>query len=400
MYDFVIIGGGIVGVSTALSIIRQKPTINILLLEKEDAFASHQTGHNSGVVHAGVYYEPGSLKAKFCKEGIIDTINFCIEHEIPYNQCGKLLVATNEQEVNRMNSLYLRCKQNQIEAKLLNKDELHKIEPNIKGMGAILVSSTAIVDYQSITKKMADQYESLGGQYLLNTKVINLNESPESITVSTNSETIKTRYLINCSGLMTDRIVRMLGIKTDFRIIPFRGEYYQLPVHKKQIISHLIYPIPDPNLPFLGIHLTLLINGLVTVGPNAVLGFKREGYDKYNFSLIDVIEMLRFVGFYKVLMSNIKSGLSELFNSISKRSYLKQVQKYCPSIKLEDLKPYPAGVRAQAVLKDGTLVHDFLFTHSNRSIHACNTPSPAATSAMPIGKYIANKAIVEFDELL
>ncbi len=399
MYDFVIVGGGIIGASTALSIIKLNPKKKILLLEKEKSFAFHQTGHNSGVIHAGVYYEPGSLKAKFCKRGLEETIKFCKQHNIPYSQCGKILVATSKDELNRMQSLYERCQKNNIDVSLLSKQELYKLEPDINGLGAILVKSTAIVDYQAITNKMANQYESLGGEFLLNTEVKNIDESLDSINIKTDNENIKARYLINCAGLMSDRIVNMLGIKTDFRIIPFRGEYYKLKSNMNNIVKHLIYPIPDPELPFLGIHLTRMIDGTITVGPNAVLGFKREGYGRYNFNLKDVAEMLSFKGFYKVISTNIISGLKELLNSFHKASYLKQVQKYCPKIKLDDLEPYPAGIRAQAVLNDGTLVHDFLFTNSKRSIHVCNAPSPAATSAIPIGEYVANKAIAGFDEL-
>ena len=399
MYDFVIVGGGIIGASTALSIIKRNPKKKILLLEKEKSFAFHQTGHNSGVIHAGVYYEPGSLKAKFCKRGLEETIKFCKQHNIPYSQCGKILVATSKDELNRMQSLYERCQKNNIDASLLSKQELYKLEPDINGLGAILVKSTAIVDYQAITNKMANQYESLGGEFLLNTEVKNIDESLDSINIKTDNENIKARYLINCAGLMSDRIVNMLGIKTDFRIVPFRGEYYKLQSNMNSIVKHLIYPIPDPELPFLGIHLTRMIDGTITVGPNAVLGFKREGYGRYNFNLKDVAEMLSFKGFYKVISTNIISGLKELLNSFHKASYLKQVQKYCPKIKLDDLEPYPAGIRAQAILNDGTLVHDFLFTNSKRSIHVCNAPSPAATSAIPIGEYVANKAIAGFDEL-
>ena len=399
MYDFVIIGGGIVGISTALEVIKSEPTKKVLLLEKEQSFASHQSGHNSGVVHAGVYYEPGSLKAKLCKEGLTETINYCKSHSIPFEQCGKLLVASSKQEISRMNSLYYRCIENEIDVTILDKNELNIIEPNIRGMGAILVKSTAIVNYPDIAAKMAQQYEALGGEYLLSTEVTSLDEDPDHVNILANDEAIKTRYLINCAGLMTDRIAKLIGIKTDFRIIPFRGEYYQLPVHSNKIIKHLIYPIPNPDLPFLGIHLTRMINGAVTVGPNAVLGFKREGYAKYNFNLKDFIEMISFAGFYRMAMSNIESGLSELINSISKRIYLKQVQKYCPSVQLNDLKPYPAGVRAQAVLKDGTLVHDFLFKYSKRSMHVCNAPSPAATSAIPIGRYITEKATTRLNKL-
>lgn len=399
IYDFIIVGGGIVGVSTALTLIKQNPSKKILLLEKEKSFAHHQTGHNSGVIHAGVYYEPGSLKAEFCREGLKETIAFCNTHGIPYEQCGKLLVATNDIELQRMNKLFERCKANNIEAEILNQEKLHEIEPNVFGIGAILVKSTGIVDYTLITKKMSEQFESLGGEFLLNSKVTNLDENKERIQVITSNETLNSKYLICCAGLMADRVAKLLDIKINFQIIPFRGEYFRLKEKHNSLVKHLIYPIPDPDLPFLGVHLTKMIDGTITVGPNAVLGFKREGYGMFNFSLRDTIQFLSFKGFYQVVKKNLKSGLYEMKNSIFKRGYLKEVQKYSPQIKLNDLVPYPAGIRAQAVLEDGTLVHDFLFAESERSIHVCNAPSPAATSAIPIGKYITEKASKAYKSL-
>jgi L-2-hydroxyglutarate oxidase len=391
IYDYIIIGGGIVGVSTAWQLQQRYPDKKVLLLEKESEFATHQTGHNSGVIHAGVYYEPGSLKAKFCRAGVDATIDFCQQHDIPFNQCGKLLVATNELEVKRMEALYQRCKKNNIEVELLDKQQLKIEEPNIIGLGAILVRSTGIVDYQLITIKMAQEFQSLGGEYRLNTKVTQLKETAEDIRVSTSQGELSSRYLITCSGLMADRVVKMLDIKVDFQIVPFRGEYYQLPANKNAIVNHLIYPIPDPTLPFLGVHLTRMIDGSVTVGPNAVLGFKREGYGKIKINLRDIKEMMLFAGFWKVLWKNLSSGLTEFKNSLFKNGYLTLVRKYCPSIELSDLKSYPAGIRAQAVMNDGSLVHDFLFANSERTINVCNAPSPAATSAIPIGGYIVDK---------
>ena len=399
IYDFIIVGGGIVGVSTALTLIKQNPSKKILLLEKEKSFAHHQTGHNSGVIHAGVYYEPGSLKAEFCREGLKETIAFCNTHGIPYEQCGKLLVATNDIELQRMDKLFDRCKANNIEAEILNQEKLHEIEPNVFGIGAILVKSTGIVDYTLITKKMSEQFESLGGEFLLNSKVTNLDENKERIQVITSNETLNSKYLICCAGLMADRVAKLLDIKINFQIIPFRGEYFRLKEKHNSLVKHLIYPIPDPDLPFLGVHLTKMIDGTITVGPNAVLGFKREGYGMFNFSLRDTIQFLSFKGFYQVVKKNLKSGLYEMKNSKFKRGYLKEVQKYSPQIKLNDLVPYPAGIRAQAVLEDGTLVHDFLFAESERSIHVCNAPSPAATSAIPIGKYITEKASKAYKSL-
>ncbi|MDH6023519.1 L-2-hydroxyglutarate oxidase [Vibrio splendidus] len=396
-YDYIIVGGGIVGVSTAWQLQQAYPDKSILLVEKERGFAQHQTGHNSGVIHAGVYYAPGSLKADFCKRGVERTIAFCSQHHIPVENCGKLLVATNEQEVERMNALYQRCHDNDIDVDLLDQAQLKLAEPNITGLGAIYVKTTSIVDYKKVTEVMAQEFVEAGGKLSLSTEVIMADELEDEVqlTCKVDGQTLQlnSRFLITCSGLMADRMTSMLGIETDFQIVPYRGEYYQLDAKHNQVVNHLIYPIPDPELPFLGVHLTRMIDGSVTVGPNAVQGWKREGYGKLNFSFKDTWQMLSFAGFWKVTANNLKTGLLELKNSWWKPGYLKLVNKYCPSITVSDFKPYPAGIRAQAVLKDGTLVHDFLFAESPRSLHVCNAPSPAATSAMPIGEYICGKVM-------
>ena len=396
-YDYIIIGGGIVGVSTAWQLKQQQPDKRILLLEKENDYSQHQTGHNSGVIHAGVYYAPGSLKAKFCREGVAATIDFCQQHDVPYKQCGKLLVATDVIEYERMETLYKRCIENQLDIEWLDAEQLKIREPNISGIGGILVKTTGIVDYQLITTKMAEQFIAIGGNALLQHEVSSMKEHEDHVEVNVSTpkgnQPFKTKFLITCSGLLADRTTKMLGIETDFQIIPFRGEYYQLAPKHNDIVNHLIYPIPDPDLPFLGVHLTRMIDGSVTVGPNAVQGWKREGYGKINVSLRDILDMISFNGFWHVLRQNWKTGLKETKNSWFKSGYLKEVQKYCPQLTLDDLKPYPAGVRAQAVLKDGTLVHDFLFAESARSLHVCNAPSPAATSAIPIGGYICEKVL-------
>ncbi|WP_293264916.1 L-2-hydroxyglutarate oxidase [Neptunomonas sp.] len=396
-YDYIIIGGGIVGMSTAWQMQQRFPDKKVLLLEKESVYSKHQTGHNSGVIHAGVYYAPGSLKAKFCKAGVAATMEFCQKNDVPYDQCGKLLVATNALELERMNALFERCQKNDIAVELLDAEQLKIREPNIVGVGGMLVKDTAIVNYQQVTTKMAERFIEMGGDARLNHKVVGLNESADEISVEAihNDEkvTFKGKFLITCSGLMADRTTKMLGIPTDFQIIPFRGEYYQLPAKHNKIVNHLIYPIPDPDLPFLGVHLTRMIDGSVTVGPNAVQGWKREGYGRINVSLRDIWDMVTFVGFWRVLKSHIKTGIVETKNSLWKPGYLKLVQKYCPTLEVADLQPYPAGIRAQAVMKDGSLVHDFLFAESPRSLHVCNAPSPAATSAIPIGGYICDKIL-------
>ena len=373
------------------------PDKTVLLVEKERGFALHQTGHNSGVIHAGVYYAPGSLKADFCKRGVERTIAFCSQHDIPVENCGKLLVATSQQEVERMNALYQRCQDNDIDVDLLDQAQLKLAEPNITGLGAIYVKTTSIVDYKKVTEVMAQEFVEAGGKLSLGTEVVMADEQADEVqlTCKVDGQTLQlnSRFLITCSGLMADRMTSMLGIETDFQIVPYRGEYYQLDAKHNQVVNHLIYPIPDPELPFLGVHLTRMIDGSVTVGPNAVQGWKREGYGKLNFSFKDTCQMLSFAGFWKVTANNLKTGLVEFKNSWWKPGYLKLVNKYCPSITVDDFKPYPAGIRAQAVLKDGTLVHDFLFAESPRSLHVCNAPSPAATSAMPIGEYICTKVM-------
>jgi len=388
VYDFIIIGGGILGMSTAMQLIRAYPDHKMLLVEKESGPAQHQTGHNSGVIHAGVYYTPGSLKARFCLEGNRATKQFCDEHGIAYDECGKLLVATSDLEMQRMQALWERTEANGLERYWLSADELREREPNITGMGGIFVPSSGIVSYAEVAAAMGREFEAAGGEIRCSTPVTGLEERSGEVVVKTGQGEFTTRHLVSCSGLMADRVVRMLGIEPDFTICPFRGEYYLLPPEHNRIVNHLIYPIPDPSMPFLGVHLTRMIDGTVTVGPNAVLAWKREGYRKNDFSLSDTMAMLTNPGIRKVLKTNLRPGLIELKNSLYKKGYLAEVRKYCPSLTLDDLKPYPAGVRAQAVSNDGKLVDDFLFVNTKRTVNVCNAPSPAATSAIPIGEHI------------
>ncbi|MBM38371.1 MAG: L-2-hydroxyglutarate oxidase [Woeseia sp.] len=394
MYDYIIIGGGIIGTSTAWQLQQKKPKASILLLEKENELAQHQTGRNSGVIHSGIYYKPGSLKAKFCKKGVEETISFCKKHNVSFDQCGKLIVATNPLEYKRLLEIYKRAHENGLKVELLDKKMLKDKEPNIEGSGAIFINTTGIVDYSGMTQKMADIFSSLGGETRKNSKVTKINEVKNKVDITLADGTIfETSYLIVCAGLMADRLAIMQGLDINFRVIPYRGEYYQLSSDKNKIVNHLIYPVPDPKIPFLGIHLTKMIDGSITVGPNALQGYKREGYGKLNFNLIDTLEMILFTGFWKVLQKNFKSGLVELWNSIWKRGYLKQINKYCPSITLKDLKPYQTGVRAMTVDRNGELIDDFLIINTHRSLHVCNAPSPAATSAIPIGNHICDKVL-------
>ncbi|MGM0701928.1 MAG: L-2-hydroxyglutarate oxidase [Pseudomonadota bacterium] len=391
MYDIIIIGGGILGLSTAMQLAERFPDKKLLLLEKEAGPARHQSGHNSGVIHAGVYYAPGSLKARFCREGNRATREFCDRHAIPYEICGKLLVATSEQEVQRMQSLYERTAANGLEREWLSAEALKEREPSISGQAGLHVPSSGIVDYARVAAAMAEEFERRGGQIRYSHEVNGLAERTGEVLVTTSQGEFSSRYLVSCSGLMADRVVRLLGRDPGFTICPFRGEYYRLADHHSDIVRHLIYPIPDPSMPFLGVHLTRMIDGSVTVGPNAVLAFKREGYRKSDVSLPDMARLFTDPGVLRVLGRYLGPGLHEMKNSLYRSGYLEEVRKYCPSLTLDDLQPWPAGVRAQAVSRDGRLVDDFLFVNTRRTVNVCNAPSPAATSAIPIGRHILDK---------
>jgi L-2-hydroxyglutarate oxidase len=392
-YDFIIIGAGIVGLSTAWQLRQEQEGASILLLEKEAAPARHQTGHNSGVIHAGVYYEPGSLKAQFCKEGARATYDFCRDHGVPCVQTGKLLVATNEIELERMHVLFDRCLDNGLRPQLLGPGELQDIEPNIVGTGAFLVEESGITDFPRICNVMLEQFRQGGGIARLGTEVTGITEQSTEIMIHAGQDRFCADQLVVCAGLMADRLAAMQNLDIGFRIIPYRGEYYRLSPRLDGMIQHLIYPVPDPQLPFLGVHLTRMIDGSITAGPNAVQGWKREGYGRLNFSLRDTAEILTFPGFWKASAKHFRHGISEARNSLWKPAYVAAVKKYWPQIEMADLGPHPAGIRAQAVRRDGTMVHDFLIEETPRSLHVCNAPSPAATSAIPIGRHICERLV-------
>jgi L-2-hydroxyglutarate oxidase len=398
MTDITIIGGGIIGIATALKMQQSWPGLSIELLEKEDGPAQHQTGRNSGVIHAGIYYEPGSLKAEFCRQGLAATIQFCKDHRVPYEQPGKLLVATNQVEMDRLGALEERARANGLDIRAVSSGELREREPNITGLGGLLSPTTGIADYVAMVEKMAELFKEQGGQITYGAEVADLNEDEQAVEISLlNGRTFQTRNLIACAGLMADRLAAMCGVANDFTIVPFKGEYFRLAPRHDQVVQHLIYPVPDPELPFLGIHLTRMIDGYVTVGPNAVLSFAREKYGKFGINLQDLGDMVRFPGFWKTIGANLSSGLEEMANSTFRRRYLQACQRYCPSLELQDLQPHPPGIRAQAVMRDGTLVHDFLVRNTARTIHICNAPSPAATSALPIARHIRDLAKKTFD---
>lgn len=392
MVDFSIVGGGIVGLSTAWQLKVRHPDASVVLLDKELAVACHQSGRNSGVIHAGIYYEPGSLKAEFCKAGVDATIDFCQQHDIPYEQCGKLIVATDAQEQERLLALFQRAKTNDLDVELLDDAALRDAEPNITGVGAIYLRTTGIVDYTLICQKMAELFKNLGGEIRFGAEIIDIDENADRVRLRlADGKSVDSTFLVACGGLQSDRLARMQGLDVDFRIVPYRGEYYRLPPDKNNIVRRLIYPVPDPELPFLGVHLTRMIDGSVTLGPSALQGWKREGYDALNFSAIDTWELLTYAGFWRVTMKYLGTGVGELKTALWKPAYVKLVNKYCPSIAVADLQPHPVGIRATAVSRDGNMIHDFLIAESDRSLHVCNAVSPAATSAIPIGSYICDK---------
>lgn len=390
-HDFVVVGGGIIGMSTAWQLQRTFPDTSVLVLEKEPGVAMHQTGRNSGVIHAGVYYAPGSLKARFCKLGNQATKSFCREHGIPFDECGKLIVATDSLELERMQGLIERCADNGIGIEVLDQNQLQRREPNITGIGAIYVPSTGIVDFARVCSRMGELVEENGGLLQFDCEVKRLVESEDTVTLTTTNGDFTANYVVACTGLQSDRLARMAGLNPGFRVVPFRGEYYRLSEQYNDIVKHLIYPVPDPALPFLGVHLTRMIDGSVTVGPNAVLAFKREGYRSIDFSIRDTVDMLSYFGTIRALSQHFLAGMSELKDSIFKAGYLKRVQKYCPTLRRGDLLDSPPGIRAQAVSGTGGLIDDFLFMNTARCLVVCNAPSPAATSSIPIGEHIVQK---------
>ena len=387
------IGAGIVGLATVRALRRRRPDASIVLLEKEERVAAHQTGHNSGVIHAGVYYEPGGLKARLCRAGATATKAFCADHEIAFAEPGKLIVATTPAEFERMAALEGRIRANDIPVERLTEPALRDLEPEVAGLGALLVPSTGIVSYPAIAAAIAADAVRTGVEVRLGARVVGLREGADGVSVETDGGALWAGRLVACAGLQADRIARLAGLPVQERIVPFRGEYFEVGARRREVVRHLVYPIPDPAVPFLGIHLTPLIDGRLTVGPNAVLGLAREGYGRGSVSARDVAEMATFPGMWRTLRRHWRSGVHELRGSLLKRAYLLDVQRYCPSLEIDDLRPYPAGIRAQAVRRDGSLVEDFLFVQSDRMLHVINAPSPAATSALPIGELIADRLL-------
>jgi L-2-hydroxyglutarate oxidase len=389
MYDFAIIGGGIVGLATGMALGQRYPHASILVLEKEDNWASHQTGNNSGVIHSGIYYKPGSFKAKFCREGCQSMAQFCQEHDISHEVCGKVIVATENHELPLLENLYQRGLQNGIQVARLTAAEVQHYEPHVKALAGIWVFSTGIVDYRQVCLRYVEQIRSQGGDLRLNTRVLGIRDTAASKVLETTNGTFETQFLINCAGLHSDRITRLDRVNPQAQIVPFRGEYYELVPEKRHLVKGLIYPVPNPAFPFLGVHFTRMIDGSVHAGPNAVLSLKREGYHKTDIDLRDVAEVITFPGFWKLAAKHYDEGIQEIIRSFSKAAFVRSLQRLIPEVQPEDVILTHAGVRAQALQQDGNLVDDFLLVPGERSLHVCNAPSPAATASLEIGRAVA-----------
>ncbi|MBO2533823.1 MAG: L-2-hydroxyglutarate oxidase [Thermoactinomycetaceae bacterium] len=393
MYDFVIIGGGIVGISTAYHLVSSAPGAKVLVLEKEPSLGLHQTGRNSGVIHSGIYYRPGSLKARFAVEGSRAMYAFCRRHDIPHERCGKVIVAVREEERPQLEALYRRGIQNGLRLKKLTPEELREREPHVRGLEALYVPDTGIVDFRRVLRVLAAMAEEKGVEIRTSAGVEEIEEHREWTEVHTSGETVRTRFLINCAGLFSDRIARRARVSLDLKIVPFRGEYYELRPEKRHLVKNLIYPVPNPSFPFLGVHFTRMIDGTVHVGPNAVLALKREGYRKRDICLRDALEVFAYPAFWKIAFRHMPEGIGELVRSFSKGAMVRLVRRYLPEINGGDLIPAPAGVRAQALSRDGRLLDDFVILRSKRGVHVCNAPSPAATASLRIGSYIAERVL-------
>jgi (S)-2-hydroxyglutarate dehydrogenase len=391
MFDFAIIGGGIVGLSTGMAIYQRFPNAKVIVIEKESVVANHQTGHNSGVIHSGIYYKPGSFKARFAKQGSQSMREFCQQHGIEHDICGKVIVATKQEEIPLLDHLFTRGLENGLNISRIDPGQLAEIEPHVNGLGAIRVPMAGIVNYRQVSEKFAEIIRLNGGEIRLNTKAEKIQEEQDQVTIETSRGTIKANMVINCAGLHSDRVAAAAGYKTDMKIVPFRGEYYKLKPEKRYLVRNLIYPVPNPKFPFLGVHFTRMISGEVDAGPNAVLSFKREGYKKTDFNVKDLAEVLSYGGFWKLAGKFMREGMEEYVRSFSKSAFTKSLQELIPEICEDDLIPAPAGVRAQALKYDGNMVDDFQIVIGKRSIHVCNAPSPAATASIEIGKEIVRR---------
>ena len=392
MHDFAVIGGGIVGLSTARALLKRHPGAGVVVLEKEASWARHQTGHNSGVIHSGVYYKPGSLKARFSREGATALVEFCREHGIAHEICGKVIVATERREMPLLENLYERGLENGLGVEKIGPGELREIEPHATGIAALRVPETGIVDYVGVSEAFAREITEAGGELEPGTRVEGIAERGEGVEISTSRGTFRARTLVNCAGLYSDRVAAMSGVAPPAKIVPFRGEYYELSPEKRSLVKGLIYPVPNPAFPFLGVHFTRMVEGGVEAGPNAVLGLAREGYKKTDVNPRELAEILGYGAFWRLAARNWWTGAGEVFRSFSKGAFVRSLQRLVPEVREDDLVPAEAGVRAQALKRDGSLVDDFLIVEGERSVHVLNAPSPAATACLPIGEHVADRA--------
>lgn len=388
-YDMAVIGGGIVGLSFAMQATERFPHLRMVILEKEAGVARHQTGHNSGVIHSGVYYKEGSLKARLCVAGAREMVEFCSQHGIPHDVCGKLIVATTSEEAIRLDDLLARGVGNGLEGlRLLERDAMLEIEPHVGGLRALHVPSTGITDYAAVTGKYAEIASGRGTELKTNAGVIGFEKSANAVVIRTRAGDLAAKYVVNCAGLYSDHVARMAGDDPEMMLVPFRGEYYDLAAPRQSLVRGLIYPVPDPQYPFLGVHFTRRIHGNVDAGPNAVLAFRREGYRFWDFDLGETMEVVSNPGFRAMARKHWKNGLAEFRRSLRKREFVRSCQRLLPEVRMEDMTPGGSGVRAQAVASDGTLVDDFRFLARERFLHVLNVPSPAATASLPIGREI------------
>lgn len=398
MKDVVIIGGGIVGLATAYQIKGKSPDASIVILEKEQEVAKHQTGNNSGVIHSGLYYKPGSLKARNCISGYQKLLEFCDQESIKYELCGKIVVATDQHEVPYLNTLHDRGKQNGLDGLInLNADQLKEYEPHVNGVAGIYVPQTGIIDYKEVCLKLKEKLLSQGVEIFFGEKVKDIKVMAKSSTVVSSTKSIDASLVVNCAGLYSDKVAQMTPAKPDLKIVPFRGEYYQLKKESQHLVKNLIYPVPDPNFPFLGVHFTRMINGGVEAGPNAVLAFAREGYSKGIINPAELIETLAWPGFQKVAWKYWRTGMGEMYRSFSKAAFTRALQKLLPEIKESDLETGGAGVRAQACDRQGGLLDDFQIYEDERCVNVCNAPSPAATSSLAIGDEVAGRVVARLE---
>lgn len=391
MRDVIIIGAGLVGLGVANALQEANPALSILILEKESGPAAHQSGHNSNVVHSGIYYTPGSLKARLAKLGNQSMFAFCREHGLYHDRCGKVIVATQLKELALLENIYQRGLQNGLAVSRLSQAQLREREPHVNGLEALLVPDAGIVNYSQVAAKLAEIIEQRGGAIHYGQQVEGISESSDVVSIRTQHSQYQAKWLVNCAGLFSDRIAALAGYQTGMKIVPFRGEYYVLNDEKNYLVNHLIYPVPNPDFPFLGVHFTRMYNGKRDVGPNAVLAFKREGYRKCDFSLRDLGEVLGYRGFWKMAGNYLGEGLAEVRRSLSRQRFTENARRLIPELQPEDIQPGPAGVRAQALTADGKLVDDFHFVKGRRSLHVCNAPSPAATASLEIGREIVRQ---------